>query len=171
MIDMKLHLFKQIGDSRGSYNAPILHAFTTDKVLAKEFKETRDMDNFIHTVIEVDRFEYNQFSKNYPGKVLTRTILNTKDEHGGLEKVSVTMTFSEEEQSVAYDTLISLYPECSTEAKWNFLKYLDDKYNVTRLSLQRTVDRIYETSPRDYVFYGIMAASANDKFSQFIRRR
>ena len=78
---------------------------------------------------------------------------------------------SEEEQSVAYDTLISLYPECSTEAKWNFLKYLDDKYNVTRLSLQRTVDRIYETSPRDYVFYGIMAASANDKFSQFIRRR
>ena len=78
---------------------------------------------------------------------------------------------SEEEQSVAYDTLVALYPECDTEAKWNFLKYLDDKYNITGLTLQRTVDRIYENSPRDYVFYGIMAAGANAKFNQFIRSR
>ena len=78
---------------------------------------------------------------------------------------------SKEEQSTAYDTLITLYPECSTEAKWDFLKYLDGKYNVTGLSLQRAVDRIYETLPRDFVFYGIMATTANTKFNQFLRSR
>lgn len=78
---------------------------------------------------------------------------------------------SEEEQSVAYDTLVAIYPDCSTEAKWSFLRYLDDNYNVTGLTLQKVVDRIYKTSPKDYVFYGIMAASANIKFNQFIRSR
>lgn len=121
---MKLHLFKQIGDARGSYNAPILHAFTTDKVLAKEFKETRDMENFIHRVIEVDKYEYNQFSKNYPGKVLTRTTLNTKDEDGGLKKVSVTMTFSEEEQSVLRTD--SVYEELGKHTMYDVIMLNDD---------------------------------------------
>ncbi len=78
---------------------------------------------------------------------------------------------SENEKSAAFDAMVAIYPDCSTEAKWNFLKYLDDKYNVTGATLQRTVDRIYESLPRDYVFYGIMAASANIKFDRFIRSR
>ena len=75
---------------------------------------------------------------------------------------------SNEEKDVFKDTLISLYSQCSLEGRWNLLKYLDDRNNVTNLTLREAVDRIYMNGEKDQIFYGIMAIEANKQFSKFV---
>ena len=74
------------------------------------------------------------------------------------------------EKNDFYETLSTIYQECNIEAKWNCLKYFDSRNNVTEMPLQRLVDKIYENSPRDTLYYGILAASANTQFRKFLRR-
>lgn len=76
---------------------------------------------------------------------------------------------SAEEQEEFYSVMVALYPLCNGDAQWKCLKYLDDRTNVTNLTLRQTVDRIYEKQPKDKMFYGVMAAYANARFNQFIR--
>ena len=77
---------------------------------------------------------------------------------------------SGEEKKNLYETLSTIYRDCETEAKWNCLKYFDDKNNISGLSLPQFVEMIYKNIPRDELFYGILAVNANKKFSKFIRR-
>ena len=121
---MKLYIFKQIGDARGSYASPILHAFTTDKKLAKDFKETRDMDNFIHHVVEVDETEYNHFARNYSSKNLERVTLRSKNDYGELVKIPIVMTFSEEDQSVLRTDMV--YEEMGKHTIYESLSFNDE---------------------------------------------
>ena len=77
---------------------------------------------------------------------------------------------SEEEKNIFYSTLIAVYKDSSVESKLNCLYYFDSNGNVTGMSLSKLVDKIYEKSPRDIIFYGIMAANANVYFNKFMRR-
>ena len=124
MVIMKIHIFKQIGDACGSYATPILYAFTADKVLAKAFKETRDMNNFIYKVINVDKLEYNQFVNTYPKKALIRTSFHTKNEYGEDEKIPLVVTFSEEEQTILRPDMV--YEEISRYTRYDALLMNDD---------------------------------------------
>ena len=74
------------------------------------------------------------------------------------------------EKNNFYETLSIIYHNCNIEAKWNCLKYFDDRNNITEIPLQRLMDKIYKNSPRDILYYGIMAASANTQFGNFLRR-
>lgn len=77
---------------------------------------------------------------------------------------------NKEEQQNFLDTMAELYSSCTDDAKWNYLRYVDDQNNSTGLKLSRVVDSIYNKSPRDKLFYGVMARVANEKFNGFIRR-
>ncbi|MDF2872840.1 MAG: RecQ family ATP-dependent helicase [Anaerocolumna sp.] len=77
--------------------------------------------------------------------------------------------FTKEEKMMLVDTLVDIYPECSKDAQWNCLKYLDDRNNITNIKLQTIVDRVYEKTPKDILYYGILAKCANEKFREFIR--
>lgn len=94
---MKLYIFLLIGDMRGSYPEPLMYAFTQRKSLAKSFKETRNMDNFIYKEVEIDEERYNRFVINYPKKNLIMSSLSTKDENGETIKIGIPLTYSEEE--------------------------------------------------------------------------
>lgn len=77
---------------------------------------------------------------------------------------------NEEEQKNFLVTMAELYASCTDDAKWNYLRYIDDRNNITGLKLSQVVDAIYKKSPRDMLFYGVMARAANEKFNGFIRR-
>lgn len=66
--------------------------------------------------------------------------------------------------------MAELYASCTDDAKWSYLRYIDDRNNITGLKLSQAVDAIYKKSPRDMLFYGVMARAANEKFNGFIRR-
>jgi hypothetical protein len=94
---MKTYIFLLIGDARGSYPEPLLYAFTAKKSLAKSFKETRDMDNFIYKEVNIDEEEYNRFASKYPKKNLIMSSLSTRNDNGDITKISLPLTYSEEE--------------------------------------------------------------------------
>lgn len=75
-----------------------------------------------------------------------------------------------DEQKILFDTLVTMYPECSDDAKWNCLKYFDGNNNVTDIKLQAIMDSIYRDKEKDKLYYGIMARCANNKLRQIIRR-
>ena len=77
---------------------------------------------------------------------------------------------NEEEKQNFLLTMAELYASCTDDAKWSYLRYIDDRNNITGLRLSQVVDAIYKKSPRDMLFYGIMARAANEKFNGFIRR-
>lgn len=77
---------------------------------------------------------------------------------------------NEEEQQNFLVTMAELYVSCTDDAKWSYLRYIDDRNNITGLKLSQVVDAIYKKSPRDMLFYGVMARAANEKFNGFIRR-
>lgn len=77
---------------------------------------------------------------------------------------------NEEEQQNFLVTMAELYASCTDDAKWSYLRYIDDRNNITGLKLSQAVDAIYKKSPRDMLFYGVMARAANEKFNGFIRR-
>jgi superfamily II DNA helicase RecQ len=76
---------------------------------------------------------------------------------------------AEDEKQIFLMTMAELYSECTSDAKWSYLKYIDDKQNITGLRLAQVVDAIYRKTPKDKVFYGILARTANKKFSEFVR--
>ena len=67
-------------------------------------------------------------------------------------------------------TMAELYSSCTDDAKWSYLRYIDDRNNITGLKLFQVIDAIYKKAPRDMLFYGVMARAANEKFKGFIRR-
>ena len=58
-----------------------------------------------------------------------------------------------------------VYPECKEDAKWNCLKYLDGRNNVTDITLSKFVDEVYKGKNKDKLYYGILAKCANAKLS------
>lgn len=66
--------------------------------------------------------------------------------------------------------MAEVYANCTEDAKWNYLRYIDDRNNITGLKLSQVVDVIYKKLSRDMLFYGIMARAANEKFNGFVRR-
>jgi hypothetical protein len=76
---------------------------------------------------------------------------------------------AEDEKQIFFMTMAELYTGCTSDAKWSYLKYIDDKQNITGLRLAQVVDAIYRKTPKDKVFYGILARTANKKFSEFVR--
>ena len=78
---------------------------------------------------------------------------------------------SDEEREICLSTLTDLYPGCSQEAKWACLRYVDDRNNALNLQLSSLVDMIYSKTPKDQIFYGVLASAANVKFRKFVRSR
>lgn len=79
---------------------------------------------------------------------------------------------SNEEKNIFITTLAAVYPKCKNESKWNCLKYFENqKYNITGISLSYLVDKIYKTTPKDIIFYGVMAKSANKLFKLIYEER
>jgi superfamily II DNA helicase RecQ len=76
---------------------------------------------------------------------------------------------AEDEKQIFFMTMAELYSGCTSDAKWSYLKYIDDKQNITGLRLAQVVDAIYRKTQKDKVFYGILARTANKKFSEFMR--
>jgi hypothetical protein len=76
---------------------------------------------------------------------------------------------AEDEKPIFFMTMAELYSGCTSDAKWSYLKYIDDKQNITGLRLAQVVDAIYRKTPKDKVFYGILARTANKKFNEFVR--
>lgn len=76
-----------------------------------------------------------------------------------------------EERDVFVNTLVSIYPECTDDAKWQCLKYFDDKNNVTDIRIQKIIDNVYAKMPKDIIYYGVLSMSANEKMRQIIRSR
>lgn len=77
---------------------------------------------------------------------------------------------TEEEKQIFLLTMAEVYANCTEDAKWNYLRYIDDRNNITGLKLSQVVDVIYKKLSRDMLFYGIMARAANEKFNGFVRR-
>ena len=77
---------------------------------------------------------------------------------------------NDEEKQNFLVTMAELYSSCTGDAKWSYLRYIDDRNNITGLKLSQVIDAIYKKAPRDMLFYGVMARAANEKFKGFIRR-
>lgn len=77
---------------------------------------------------------------------------------------------NDEEKQNFLVTMAELYSSCTDDAKWSYLRYIDDRNNITGLKLFQVIDAIYKKAPRDMLFYGVMARAANEKFKGFIRR-
>ena len=69
------------------------------------------------------------------------------------------------EKAVLFNTLALVYSECKEDAKWNCLKYLDGRNNVTDITLSKFVDEVYKGKNKDKLYYGILAKCANAKLS------
>lgn len=72
---------------------------------------------------------------------------------------------NDEEKTILFNTLTLVYPECKEDAKWNCLKYLDGRNNVTDITLSKFVDEVYKGKSKDKLYYGILAKCANVKLS------
>ena len=72
---------------------------------------------------------------------------------------------NDEEKAILFNTLTSVYSECKEDAKWNCLKYLDGRNNVTDITLSKFVDEVYKGKSKDKLYYGILAKCANAKLS------
>lgn len=76
---------------------------------------------------------------------------------------------NENERQTLADTLGMLYPKCQLNAKWNCLRYFDSRDNVTDINLLEAIDKFYEKSPKDSIYYGIMATILNKTFVMPVR--
>ena len=76
---------------------------------------------------------------------------------------------SDDERKICLSTLTDLYPDCRLEAKWACLRYVDDRNNALKLQLPTFIDMIYTKTPKDQIFYGVLASVANLKFREFVR--
>ena len=77
---------------------------------------------------------------------------------------------NDEEKTILFNTLTALYSECNEQAKWNCLKYLDGRNNVTDITLSGFVDEVYKNMDKDRLYYGVLAKCANEKLRQVVRR-
>lgn len=96
---MKIYLFLLIGDNRGSFDTPIIYAFTPEKRLAKKFIETRNMDMFIEKTVDVNKNEYNNYLINYKGHLLVDSgfVTSSNNCFSNISTVKLVVTQHEEE--------------------------------------------------------------------------
>lgn len=73
---------------------------------------------------------------------------------------------SKEEQIIFLTTMENLYPDCTIEAKLMYLNYVSNKKSIIRIGLEQIIDGIYKKAPKDMVYYGILAKSANRKLAR-----
>lgn len=72
---------------------------------------------------------------------------------------------SNEEKNAFLNTMSTLYQNNSNEAKLTYLNYIDDSNSVIEKELKDIVDEIYKETPKDIIYYGILAKTANLKFA------
>jgi superfamily II DNA or RNA helicase len=78
---------------------------------------------------------------------------------------------SDEEKRVFFETMASIYPECSEGSKLSYLQYVDDRNSVLGVNLSYVVDMLYEKTAKDTIYYGVLAKVANEKFKGILRSR
>lgn len=76
---------------------------------------------------------------------------------------------SDQEKEIFISTIVDVYGNLGMEARWNCLRYFDDEGNATGISISQIMDKIYKTTTKDNLYYGILARSANKKFEKFVR--
>ncbi len=72
---------------------------------------------------------------------------------------------SGEEKKLFLNTMSNLYRNNSLDARLTYLDYVDDPKSVMGLELKEIVDDIYQDNPKDIIYYGVLAMSANRKFA------
>ena len=78
---------------------------------------------------------------------------------------------SNEGKALFADTMADIYEQSKPDGKWSCLRYLDDKRNVTGITLKDAVESFYKNKPKDRVYYGVLSAYANTLFKTFIRSK
>lgn len=78
-------------DELGPYE---IYAYTNNKDLAKNFKDTRNMNNFYLKKMDLDRKEYNDLYRNYMNQILEWFTGTTRDNTGIME-FSIALTRQE----------------------------------------------------------------------------
>lgn len=72
---------------------------------------------------------------------------------------------SDGEKEIFLTTIEDLYQGCTMEAKLTYLNYVDDKKSVMGIGIEKVVDGVYRKAPKDLLYYGILAKTANRKLA------
>lgn len=132
-----LHIFYLIKNRRGEVlDPPVVYAATDDSGLAKEFKQTRNMELFYYKKVKCSRKEVIENLDRLRGCKLTKTTFLTKN-FFGTKTVDVVVTWKEEQEiflssNKIYTNLISpsiINPEIFNDNVYKFL----DSITYTRL--------------------------------------
>ena len=67
------------------------------------------------------------------------------------------------------DALVALYPSCNIESKISILNYMKRKATSIKVTYEGFLDKVYNDSFKDEIYYGVMADRLNKRFHD-IRR-
>ena len=132
-----LHIFYLIKNRRGEVlDPPVVYAATDEPDLAKEFKQTRNMELFYYKKVKCSRKEVIENLDRLRGCKLTKTTFLTKN-FFGTKTVEVVVTWKEEQEiflssNKIYTNLISpsvINPEIFNDDVYKML----DSITYTRL--------------------------------------
>lgn len=99
----KLYIFFQICDAKKNiYAKPILYAYTDDKNLYNQFKETRNMQLFGEKILDIDDDEYNSFYLKNPEERLLMSSFITKNNDEYFYKKSLSFVVTDIEEMSVY---------------------------------------------------------------------
>ena len=148
-----LHIFYLIKNRRGEVlDPPVVYAATDDSGLAKEFKQTRNMELFYYKKVKCSRKEVIENLDRLRGCKLTKTTFLTKN-FFGTKTVDVVVTWKEEQEiflssNKIYTNLISpsvINPEIFNDDVYELLESITYT-RLWRVKKESTINPFEEES-------------------------
>lgn len=116
------------------------------------------------TLTNIERINSNRYSYKLDYMLFLGNWRSTgRFDEGRLERFWGKL--SSAEKSVAKQSLLDAYKNCEDKAKWDLLRYLDDKPVIETLSVDDITSKVYEDGYRDIIYYGLLAKRFNRKFA------